>query len=199
MAKVKRIDLRKTCYGFAIFFIFALLTAHGVFAGEIIQLKDANGQVLLSFKKGGNILAESQTFQYKKWGRNRLKLLEAGTDQGVFLKRFSVKLKIRDLKGTMLHVVLKAGIMLKVRTPAGDNLVMVKMSPDKTIVSEYNGQKLFTVIPDRDKVLFKDETGQTRYVLEGETRPVASAFLCLPELSLPERIACYLLYRDIFH
>ena len=199
MAKVKRVDMRKSCYGFVVFLIFAFLTAHSVFAGGEIQLKDANGQVLLAFEGAGKVLAGSQTYQYKKWGRNRLKLVETGTDQGVFLKRFSVKLKIRDLKGTMLHTVLKAGITLKIKTPAGDNLVMIKMSPDKVVVSENNGSELFTVASDGGKILFKDKTGQARYILEGETRLVAPAFLCIPELSLPERIACYLLYRDIFY
>jgi len=191
--------MKKFCYGLAAFLFFLLLTAPGMFAGGDIQLKNANGKVLLSFEKGAKVRTGSQTYQYKKWGRNRLKLVATDTNQGVFLKRFSVKLRIRDLEGVMLHKVLKTGVMLKVKRPTGENLFIVKMFPDKAVVSENNGPKLFTIVPDQDKILFKDTAGQVQYILEGETRPSSSAFLCIPQLSWPERIACYLLYRDIFY
>ena len=161
-----------------------------------VRLITSDGHELISFKKN-TVYIKKTPYTVQRWGLDRLKLTRKGTEEGVFLKRFGVKLMIRDLKGNLLHIILKEGWVFRVDSPIGAHLVFFKVSPKKVTVFRKEGKTLFTLLPKLKSVLMNDRNGKTLYILKGDSELYPAAFLCLSELTAAERAACYLLYKKI--
>ena len=154
--------------------------------GESVVIVNGNGTVL--------IRGEEYRFDVLKKGK-RLKLYNEGSNQGVLVKRFGTKIKVRDLQGNLLHFILKAGYLYKIKTGTGTELAMMKIEPDKVVITNRDASTTYTVMPEDGKIVCKRENGPPVFTLEGDTNPFPAAFFAMSPLSLPERVACYLMYR----
>ncbi len=165
-------------------------TVHGM---PVLKSGD---NVLVEIKGGDTVIIGGTEFTYKRLKKDkRLKITDASGSEGVFLKRYGTKIRLRDLQGNLLHNVLKARKFYKVKMSDGTELAYLKIEDGKVFVKNWDTNTEFTVYPENGKVIFKDQSGNIAFVLEGDTRPFPAAFLALEPLSPLERVACYLTYR----
>ena len=161
-------------------------------AGELPVLKSGD-EVLVELKGNNTVLIGGTEFTYKRLKKDkRLKITDASGTQGVFLKRYGTKIRLRDLQGNLLHNVLKARMYYKVKMSDGTELGYLKIEDGKVFVKSWETNTEFMVYPENGKVIFKDQSGNIAFVLEGDSRPFPAAFLALEPLSPLERVACYL-------
>jgi len=152
--------------------------------------------VLIEVKGNNTVIIEGTEYQYKRLKKDkRLKISDASGADGVFLKRYGTKIKLRDLQGNLLHYVLKARSYYKVKMGDGTELAYLKIEGGKVFVKNWDTNTEWVVCPEGGKIVFKDANGNISFVLEGETNPFPAAFLVLEPLSPLERVACYLTYR----
>ncbi len=153
-------------------------------------------EVLVELKGNDTVIIGGTEYQYQRIKKDkRLKISDASGSDGVFLKRYGTKIKLRDLQGNFLHYVLKARKYYKVKLGDGTELAYLKIEDGKVFVKNWDTNTELTVYPENGKVVFKDEGGNIVFTLEGETNPFPAAFLALEPLSPLERVACYLTYR----
>jgi len=156
----------------------------------------SGGEVLVELKGNDTVVIGGTEYQYKRIKKDkRLKIADASGSDGVFLKRFGTKIRLRDLQGNFLHYVLKARTYYKVKLGDGTELAYLKIENGKVLVKNWETNTELTVYPENGKVVFKDAGGNIVFTLEGETRAFPAAFLALEPLSPLERVACYLTYR----
>ncbi len=193
---MKRTGYRRTTWLVVMMACFLCATSHAFPTLVGIRLVSPDGTVLLSFKQH-EVVTKNGTYTVQRWGENRLKLIEKSTRRGVFLKRFGIKLMIRDLKGNLLHIIRKEGRIYRVESPVGAHLMFIKIANGTVTVFREEGSPLYTLTPQSKAVVMKDKGGKLVYTLKGDTDLYPASFLCIPELTWEERAACYLLYKTI--
>ncbi len=187
--------LRSALFALCLIFVFATALPVLGMAGNLTVLKSGD-DVLVEVKGNNTVLIGGNEFTYKRLKKDkRLKITDASGTQGVFLKRYGTKIRLRDLQGNLLHNVLKARMYYKVKMSDGTELAYLKIENGKVFVKSWETNTEFVVYPENGKVIFKDQGGNIAFVLEGDTRPFPAAFLALEPLSPLERVACYLTYR----
>ncbi len=189
-----KIELRKNGIILFVLTLIIFVSYHASIAGDVV-LK-AGRTTLAEIKGDKTVIIRGEEFTYKRIKKDkRLKIVSLNSQKGVFLKRYGTRIRLRDLEGNLIHLIIKAGIFYKVKTVMGKELAAIKREPGKVTVSNRDSNSIYHVGPENGKIIFKDENGSTIFSLEGETNPFPAAFLALTPLSLVERVACYLTYR----
>ncbi len=180
------------------FFFLLVITAVALPAATVhgMPVLKSGNNILVEIKGDNTVIIGGTEFTYKRLKKDkRLKITDASGSEGVFFKRYGTKIRLRDLQGNLLHNVLKARKYYKVKTSDGTELAYLKIEDGKVFVKNWDTNTEFTVYPENGTIIFKDQSGNIAFVLEGDTRPFPAAFLTLEPLSLLERVACYLTYR----
>lgn len=189
-----KIERKKTVIILFVMTLIILVSSHASIAGNVV-LK-AGGKTLIEVKGDNTVIIKGEVFTYKRLKKNkRLKIVSLNSQKGVFVKRYGTRIRLRDLEGNLIHLIIKAGIFYKVKTVMGKELAAIKWEPGKVTVSNRDSNSIYHVVSEDRKIAFKDENGRTVFSLEGETNLFPAAFLALTPLSLVERVACYLTYR----
>ncbi len=182
--------------GFLVLTLAILALAPPVTIAEAMPVLKSGDKVLVEVKDSATVFIGGQDFTYKRIKKGkRLKITDASGTDGVFLKRYGTKIRLRDLEGNFLHYVLKARKYYKVKLGDGTELAYLKIEDGKVLVNNRETNTEFVVYPANGKIVFKDAGGNIAFVLEGETNPFPAAFLALEPLSPLERVALYLTYR----
>jgi len=175
--------------------IFMSISSSPLYPAGKTVLK-VGGKVLVEFKTGNMVNIKGEEFKYNRIKKNkRLKIVSEKGNEGVFVKRYGTKIRLRDLEGNLIHLIRKAGNYYKVKTVMGTELAVIKKENGKITVSNRESNSIYNVVPEQGNIVFKDKNGSTVFTLEGETNPFHASFLALTPLSLLERVACYLTYR----
>ena len=164
-------------------------------AGGTVILKSGH-QILMEVKKPGAVLIRGEEYSYRVLKKgSRLRLISKNGGEGVYLKRYGTTIRIRDLKGNLLHLIKKSGYFYRVKTVMGAILSSMKIEPRQVVVENSGSKAPLHVVSEKGQIIFKAPEGTLPMVLEGEARPFPAAFFGMIPLSLQERVACYLTYR----
>jgi len=173
--------------------IFAV--ASSLLAAEKRVLKSGQ-EVLMETQGPGVVLIQEEEFSYQVLKRNkRLKLIDKSSGTGIYVKRYGTTIRVRDLQGHLLHLIKKSGYFYRVKTVMGTILSSMKIEPRQTLVENEDIPEPIRVIPHKGKIVFQTEHNGAVMVLQGDSRPFPAAFFAMDSLSLPERVACYLMYQ----
>ena len=164
-------------------------------AGGTVILKSGH-QTLMEVKKPGVVLIRGEEYSYRVLKKgSRLRLISKSGKEGVYFKRYGTTILIRNLKGSLLHLIKKSGYFYRVKTVMGAILSSMKIEHRQVVVENSGTEVSLHVVSEKGNVVFRLHKGVPPMVLKGETRPFPAAFFGMTPLSLQERVACYLTYR----
>ncbi len=166
-----------------------------LFAAGTITLK-TGGDTIVVVKGNHTVLVQGEEYKYQRLKKDkRLKIFNESTGQGLWVKRYGTKIRIRDLRGNLLHLIIKAGYYYKVKTVMGTELAVMKREPDRVTVTVRETKAVYIIEPGANKTVCHRANGTPVFTLEGDAKPFPASFFAMNPLSLLERTACYLMYR----
>lgn len=169
-----------------------LYPANGTFLRE-------GDKVIVEFKGENTVVIKGDKFKYMRIKKNkRLRIINENSKEGIFVKRFGTRIRIRNLKGSLTHLIRKAGKFYKVKTVMGKELAVINIDNidnGEITVSNLGSNSIYHVVSKDGKIVFKGKNDKVVFTLEGETNLFPASFFALTPLSLIERVACYLTYR----